>query len=211
MRTIRLQYGVLFFMVFCAAHFAGKAQNTIAQDAVQGREAFQSKVDDLKRQLNQMEEAFLAQQKMMKQMEALALNQQAQIEELRNRIETVSAKPVVMAKEEIQDEVKQEVGSYLASDEARERLGLGLPGQYEPVNGYYLPDKEKATIGFQTRDGNYSFNWGFRFQSRFTYRDNSEDHGETDKTDIDVRRARLCFGGNVYSKCMHSANTRPVF
>ncbi len=95
-----------------------------------------------------------------------------------------------MAKEEIRDEVKQEVGSYLASDEARERLGLSLPGQYEPVNGYYLPDKEKATIGFRTKDGNYSFNLGFRFQSRFTYRDNSEDHGETDKTDIDVRRAR---------------------
>lgn len=200
MISIKLRYGLLLFMLFYAAHFVSKAQNAIAQDAVQGREAFQSEVDDLKRQLNQMEEAFLAQQKMMKQMEALALSQQAQIEELRNRIETVSAKPVIMAKEEIQDEVKQEVGSYLASDEARERLGLSLPGQYEPVNGYYLPDKEKATIGFRTKDGNYSFNLGFRFQSRFTYRDNSEDHGETDKSDIDVRRARLCFGGNVYSK-----------
>ncbi|HJW85186.1 MAG TPA: porin [Candidatus Brocadiaceae bacterium] len=200
MILIKLRYGLPLFMLFYAAPFVSKAQNAIAQDAVQGREAFQSEVDDLKRQLNQMEEAFLAQQKMMKEMEALALNQQAQIEELRNRIETVSAKPAAMAKEEVQDEVKQEVGSYLASDEARERLGLSLPGQYEPVNGYYLPDKEKATIGFQTKDGNYSFNLGFRFQSRFTYRDNSEDHGETDKTDIDVRRARLCFGGNVYSK-----------
>lgn len=200
MKSIKLRYGLPLFMLWYAAHFAGNAQNAIARDAAQGRDAFQSEADDLKRQLNQMEEALLAQRKMVKQMEALALSQQAQIEELRNRIETVSAKPVVMAKEEIQDEVKQEVGSYLASDEARERLGLSLPGQYEPVNGYYLPDKEKATIGFRTKDGNYSFNLGFRFQSRFTYRDNSEDHGETDKTDIDVRRARLCFGGNVYSK-----------
>ena len=177
MISIRFHYGLLLFMLFYAAYFAGNAQYAIAQDVMQDRESFQSEVVDLKRQLNQMEEAFLAQQKMMKQMETLALNQQSQIEELRNRIETVSAKPVVMAKEEIQEEVKQEVGSYLVSDEARERLGLSLPGQYEPVDGYYLPDKEKATIGFRTKDGNYSFNLGFRFQSRFTYRDNSEDHG----------------------------------
>ena len=151
MRTTRFQYGLLFVIVFCAVYFAGKAQNTIAQDVVQNREAFNSEVDDVKRQLKQMEEAFLVQQKMMKQMEVLALNQQSQIEELKNRIETVSAKPVVIAKEEIQEEVKQEVGNYLASDEARERLGLGLPGQYEPVNGYYLPDKEKGHDRFSNK------------------------------------------------------------
>ena len=81
MISIRFHYGLLLFMLFYAAYFAGNAQYAIAQDVMQDRESFQSEVVDLKRQLNQMEEAFLAQQKMMKQMETLALNQQSQIEE----------------------------------------------------------------------------------------------------------------------------------
>lgn len=171
-----------------------------AQDVVQNKEAFEGEAGDLKRQLKQMEEAFLVQQKMMKQMETLALSQQEQIKEIKNHIENVSEKPVTVAKEEIKEEVKQEVGNYLASDEARKKLGLGLPGKYESVNGYYTPDKEKASIGFQTADGNYSLNVGFRFQSRLTYKDKDEDFKESDILDIDVRRARLCFGGNIYRK-----------
>jgi len=162
--------------------------------------AYGGELDELKEQLKQMEEAFLAQQKMMKQMETFVLNQQEQIKDLKNRIETMSEKPVTIAKEDIKEEVKHDAGNYLASDEAREILGLGLSGKYEPVNGYYLPDKEKASIGFQTRDGNYSLNIGFRFQTRITYKDKDEDFDEADITDIDVRRARLCFGGNIYSK-----------
>jgi hypothetical protein len=208
MRGRWFTYGLSLAMAFCAVCSAGKAQNTITQDVVQSKEPFESEAGDLKRQLNQMEEAFLVQQKMMKQMETLALSQQEQIKELKIRVESMIEKPVAVAKEKIKEEVKQEmkqeiqqeVGNYLASDETREKLGLGLPGKNEPVNGYYLPDREKASVGFQTRDGKYSLNMGFRFQTRFTYKDKDEDFDEADITDIDLRRARLCFGGNIYSK-----------
>lgn len=200
MRNRWFKYGLSLATVFCAAPADGVARGIFAQDIVQTRKASESEVDNLKIQLKQMEEAFLVQQKMMKQVETLALSQQEQIKDLKNRIGAISEKPVTVAKEEIKEEVKQEVGNYLASDEAREKLGLGLAGKNEPVNGYYLPDKEKASIGFQTRDGNYSLNMGFRFQTRFTYKDKDDDFDEADITDIDVRRARLCFGGNIYSK-----------
>ena len=109
MRNRWFQYGLSLAMVFCAVCFAGKAQNIIAQDVVQNREAFEGGMADLEKQLKQMEEAFLVQQKMMKQMETMALNQQEQIKELKNRIETISEKPVTVAKEEIKEEVKQEM------------------------------------------------------------------------------------------------------
>ncbi|MCC7212878.1 MAG: porin [Candidatus Brocadia sp.] len=204
MRNRWFQCGVSLAMVFCVLCFTGKAQDTIAQEVVQDRDAFKSETDELKNQIKRMEEAFLVQQKMMKQMEILALSQQEQIKELKVRVESMSEKPVTVAREEIKEEVKQEVkqevGNYLASDEARKKLRLGLPGKYEPVNGYYLPDREKASIGFQTRDGNYSLNIGFRTQMRFTYKDKDEDFDESDITDIDLRRARVCFAGNIYSK-----------
>ncbi|WKZ19285.1 MAG: porin [Candidatus Jettenia sp. CY-1] len=204
MRNKWFQYGLLLAMVFCTVYADGAAQNVEAQDVIQNKDAYEGGMEDLRKQLNEMEDAFLVQQKMMKQMEAMALSQQEQIKELKNRIETASEKPITVAKEEIKEEVKQEmkqeVGNYLASNEAREKLGLGLPGKNEPVNGYYLPDREKASIGFQTRDGKYTLNMGFRFQTRFTYKDKDEDFDEDDTTDIDVRRARLCFGGNIYSK-----------
>jgi len=187
-------------MVFFMVYADGRTQDIIAQDVVQNREAFEDEVGDLRMQLKQMEEAFLVQQQMMKQMETLAISQQEQIKELKTRVESMSEKPVTVAKEEIKEEVKQEVGNYLASDEAREKLGLGVLGKNEPVNGYYTPDKGKSSIGFQTRDGNYSLNIGFRSQMRFTYKDRDEDFDEDDVTDIDLRRARLCFNGNIYSK-----------
>lgn len=189
-------YGLLLAMIFCAVY----APDIFAQEPIQTREASEGAIDDLKMQLKRMEDAFLKQQEMMKQMETLVLNQQEQIKELKNRIETISEKPATVATEEIKEEVKQEVGNYLASDEAREKLGLGLSGKYESVNGYYTPDKERTSIGFQTRDGKYSLNMGFRTQMRFTYRDRDADFHESDIADIDLRRARVCFGGNVYSK-----------
>ncbi|MFO0792762.1 MAG: porin [Candidatus Brocadiaceae bacterium] len=208
MRRNWFKYSFMSAMVFCALYADGVAQNIFAQDTVQNKKASEGGGDDLKKQLNQMEEAFLVQQKMMKQMETLALRQQEQIKELKNRVEAQSGKSAIIVKEEIREEVKQElqqdvkqeVGNYLASDDARKKLGLGLPGKYEPVNGYYMPDKEKASIGFQTSDGKYSLYVGFRFQSRFTYKDRDDDFDESDITDLDVRRARLCFGGNIYRK-----------
>lgn len=191
---------LLSVLVFFIMYSSGALKDTFSQEAEQAPEISENETDDLKKQLKQMEEAFLKQQEMIQQLVTSASKQQEQMQELKNRIEEISEKSALVAKEEIKEEVKQEVGNYLESNEAREKLGLGLPGKYEPVNGYYLPDKEKASIGFQTRDGDYSFNMGFRFQTRFTYRDNDEDFDEPDKTDIDVRRARLCFGGNIYSK-----------
>ncbi len=189
-----------------------------AQNAIHVEETHERKVDDLKQQLKQMDESFQRQQEQMKQMEEIALKQQEQIQALRSRLDAVSTttqqgQAGVLKKrmdtvgtetaQITKEEVKQEIGNYLASNEAREKLGLGLPDKYEPVNGYYLPDKEKASIGFRTRDGKYSLNIGFRFQTRFTYKDKDEDFDEADITDLDVRRARLCFGGNIYSKDLY--------
>ena len=109
MRSKWFYYGLSLAAVFCAVYADGVTQNAGAQDVVQSKEAFEGEMDDLKRQLNQMEDAFLAQQKMMKQMEAMALSQQEQIKELKNRIEMVSEKPVAVTKEEIKEEVKQEM------------------------------------------------------------------------------------------------------
>ena len=200
MRGRWFTYGLSLAMAFFTVYTPGIAQHIVAQDVVQNREASESEVDDLKMQLKHMEEAFLVQQKMMKQMETLALTQQEQIKEIKKHIEHINEESAPITKVEMKEEVQQEVGNYLASNEAREKLGLGLPGKNEPVNGYYLPDREKASVGFQTRDGKYSLNMGFRFQTRFTYKDKDEDFDEADITDIDLRRARLCFGGNIYSK-----------
>lgn len=191
---------LLSVLIFFIMYSNGRLKGVFSQEAGQPPDVLENETNDLKKQLKQMEEAFLKQQELIQQLVSSASKQQEQIQELKNRIEKISENSAIVAKEEIKEEVKQEVGNYLASDEAREKLGLGLQDKYELVNGYYLPDKEKASIGFQTRDGNYSFNMGFRFQSRFTYRDNDEDFEEPDKTDIDIRRARLCFGGNIYSK-----------
>lgn len=67
MRSEWLQYGALLAIVFCMVNVTGRAQDIIAQDVVQNREASESEVDDLKMQLKKMEEAFLVQQKMMKE------------------------------------------------------------------------------------------------------------------------------------------------
>ncbi len=206
-----LKQGLLLTVVCGAVYAGGVMRQVFAQDVVQGKKAPESGMDELKNQLNRMEEAFLVQQKMMKQMEALALSQQEQIKELKKRIDAQSEKPVVVAKEEIKQEVqqevqqtvKQEVGNYLESKEGREKLGLGMPGKYAPVYAYYMPDKEKATLGFQTQDGNYSLNVGFRAQLRATYRDRDADFHENDITDIRFRRSRICFAGNIYSKDLY--------
>ncbi len=190
-----------------------------AQNAVQIEETQERKVNDLKQQLEQMKKSFQRQQKQLKQREEIALKQQEQIQTLKSRLDAVSTTTSVATKQEqmavlkkrmdavgtetaqiAKEEAMHAVEDYLSTDEARKKLGLSLPGKYAPVDAYYMPDKEKASLGFQTSDGKYSLNVGFRMQTRFTYKDNDEDFGDRDKTDIDVRRARLCFGGNIYNK-----------
>ena len=213
---------ILSLIIIFFIHTNNILHNVSAQQSEQIKEIPGSELDDLKWQLKQMEAAVLRQQEQMKQMEELTLRQQEQIqalkshldkistttppaatqqeqlEVLKNRIDAVGTETAQIAKEE----AKHAVEDYLSNDETREKMGLSLPSanKYTPVDGYYFPDKEKASIGFKTSDEKYSLYVGFRMQTRFTYRDNDEDLGETDKTDIDVRRARLCFGGNIYSK-----------
>ncbi len=166
-----------------------------------------------------MAESFQRQQEQLKQREEIASKQQEQIQALRSRLDAVSTTISAATQQEQvgvlknrmdavgtetaqigKEEVKHAVEDYLTTDEARKKLGLSLPGKYTPVDAYYMPDKEKASLGFQSSDGKYSLNVGFRMQTRFTYKDKDEDFKEQDITDIDLRRARLCFGGNIYSK-----------
>ncbi|OOP56031.1 MAG: hypothetical protein AYP45_11350 [Candidatus Brocadia carolinensis] len=74
MSNSRFQYGLSLAIICCIVCLASKTPYVIAQDVVQSKEAFEGGMDDLKKQLKQMEEAFLAQQKMMKQMESVALS-----------------------------------------------------------------------------------------------------------------------------------------
>lgn len=174
--------------------------------------AYEGELNELKGQLKQMEEAFLSQQKMMKQMETLALSQQEQIKELKNRVETMSEKPVTVAKEEIKENVKQEVENYLASDEAREIPGLGLSGaslmewrrtEADICDVSYTPDDSSYALHIGTSDDKYSLNIGGRLQMRYQFNDKDEDFGGVDTQNIDVRRARVYMGGNIYSKMLH--------
>ena len=216
-------YCLSLAIVFCAVYTGGMTQRVIAQEIAQTKGVYESETDELRRQLRQMEESFQRQQEQLKQMEEIALKQQEQIQALKNHLDKISvmSPPAATQQEQIEvlrnriDAVGTETAQdcegrgykhagedYLSTDEAREKMGLGLPhaNKNTPVNAYYFPDKEKAFLGFKTSDEKYSLYFGFRMQTRFTYRNNDENLGETDKTDIDVRRARLCFGGNIYSK-----------
>lgn len=155
--------------------------SAFAQETEQTEEISGSERDYLQWQLKQMEELFQ--------------KQQEQIQALKNRIEAVSPPPSPITKEEI----KHEIEDYLATDEARKKMMLGLPG----LTAAYTPDNEKYALGIKSPDGNYSLNFGAMMQFRYTFKDNDEDFGGTDKQDINLRRARAYFGGNIYSKIVH--------
>jgi hypothetical protein len=173
----------------------GMLQNVTAQERAQPSEVSVNETEDLKWQLKQMEESFLRQQEQIRQMQEFALKQQEQMQTLKNRIESMSAESAPVAKEE----VKKAVEDYLSTDEARKKMMLGLP----VLTAAYTPDDEKYALGMKSPDGNYSLNFGARMQFRYTFKDNDEDFGGTDKQDINLRRARVYFGGNIYSKIVH--------
>ena len=160
-------------VVACSIYTQGLLNDTFAQQAAQATE---SETEDLKWQLKQMEEA--------------VLRQQEQIQALKNRVEGA---PVS------KEEIKHEVEDYLSTDEARKKMGLGMTG----VAALYTPDEEKYSIVFRSNDDKYSLGIGGRLQFRYTYKDNDADYGDRDTNNIDVRRARLSFGGNVYGKLLH--------
>lgn len=188
------KYGKLSVAVLlCSISINCMLQDVFAQQTERPAGAYEDEGEDLKWQLKQMEEALLRQQEQMKQMQELTLKQQEQIQALKNRIETAPAK------EEVKEEIRQEVENYLASEDAREKMGLGL----STVTTAYTPDHEKYALGFKTEDGRYSLNLGFRMQFRYTFKDRDADFDKDDTNNIDVRRARLYFGGNIYSKLIH--------
>lgn len=196
MRNAWYGYVFLLIMAFCCIYRIGILQNTFAQGIAKTEETSGSGIDELKSQLKQMEELFLKQQEQIKQMAESASRQQEQIQVLKDRLEKVNTETTPITKAEVKEEVHHEVENYLATDEARKKMGLGL----STVTAAYTPDNEKYTLGFKTADERYSFNLGFRLQFRYTFEDNDEDFNGNDKNTLDVRRARLCFGGNVYSK-----------
>ena len=175
------KYVLSLAMVLCGAYADGKVQDVFAQKAEQTEEVSGSDRDYLQWQLKQMEETMQ--------------RQQEQIQALKNRIEAVSPAPAPITKEEI----KHEIEDYLATDEARKKMALSMPG-LTPV---YTPDDEKYALGISSADGNFSLNTGARMQFRYTFKDRDEDFNQADLNDINLRRARVYFGGNIYSKYFH--------
>jgi len=188
MRRKWYKYVLSAAMAFCDIYTNGMLHSAFAQETVQPKEASGNEVEDLKWQLGVMEES--------------VGKQQEQIQALRNRIDSMKTEPAPTAKEDI----KKAVEDYLSTPEAREEMGLGLPGA---VVAEYTPDDEKYAMGFKSKDDKYSLNLGARMQFRYTFKDNDPDYdGEhhesvVDTNNLDIRRARVYFGGNIYSKLVH--------
>ncbi len=159
--------------------------DAFAQQAAQPAEESGSNLEDLKWQLQVLEES--------------VAKQQEQMQSLRERLDTVAAEPKPVETAYDKEALEHAVDDYLSTDEARKKLGLGLSG----VAAMYTPDEEKYSIVFRSPDDKYSLGIGGRMQFRYTYKDNDADYGYRDTNNIDVRRARLSFGGNVYGKLLH--------
>ncbi|HHT9123610.1 MAG TPA: porin [Candidatus Wunengus sp. YC63] len=169
-------------MLFFSLYTNNILNSALAQETAQPKELPRSEMEDLKWQLKQMEES--------------VQRQQEQIQALKNRLEAVSTETApVIPKEEIQHVIED----YLETDEARKKMGLGLPG----LTAVYTPDDEKYTLGVISPNGNYTLNVGGRMQFRYTFKDKDEDFKESGVQDFNLRRARVYFGGNVYTKFVH--------
>ncbi|MCF6154627.1 MAG: porin [Candidatus Brocadia sp.] len=181
MRSKWCKYVLSFATVFCGTYTDGMLQDVFAQETEQTEEISGSARDYLQWQLKRMEESMQ--------------RQQEQIQALKNRVEALSVEKPPVTKEEI----KHEIEDYLATDEARKKMGLGLPS----LPAVYTPDDEKYALSVRSPDGKFSLNTGGRLQFRYTFKDRDADFGKNDTNNIDVRRARVYFGGNIYSKLVH--------
>lgn len=205
MRSKWCKYVISPVIILCGTYISSMGQDVYAQQSAQQSEVSGGATEDLKWQLKQMEESLAKQQEQMKQIAELATRQQEQMQILRNRIDTMSPQATTTKTEETtstlakKEDIKQVVDDYLSTEEARKKMGLGL----SYVTAEYTPDDEKYALGMKSADGNYSLNMGARMQFRYTYEDNDEDFGGVDKQDITLRRARVYFGGNIYSKMVH--------
>ncbi len=176
----------------------GISHNLLARETTPSAETSKNEIELLKQQLKLMGESMQ--------------KQQEQMQSIQNRIEAIAAEksspgtittPITTAQAApvTREEVKQEVDNYLSTKEAREKLGLGLP---DMVTAEYTPDDEKYALGFKSNDGKFSLNTGARMQFRYTFKDRDEDAaGQDDLNDLNLRRARVYFGGNIYSKMVH--------
>ncbi|HHT9136028.1 MAG TPA: porin [Candidatus Wunengus sp. YC60] len=182
MRSKWYKYVLSSVIILCSTYAGDMVHEVSAQQEAQPVEASGSKTEDLKWQLKQMEEA--------------VQKQQEQIQALKNRLDTANTETAPIAKED----VKKAVENYLSTPEARKELGLGLPNA---VEAEYTPDDEKYALSFKSLDKNYSLNLGGRMQFRYTYKDNDEDFGAVDTSSINLRRARVYMGGNIYGKNLH--------
>jgi len=188
MRNKWCKYVIFLAMILSVASTNGSFQSVFAQEVVQSKETSDSDLEDLKWQLGVMEES--------------AAKQQEQIQAIRERLDAVSAEARVTEDyrtEAVQKGIKHAVEDYLSTDEARKEMELRMPG----VTALYTPDEDKYSIVFRSADDKYSLGIGGRLQFRYTFKDNDEDFGKRDTNNMDVRRARLSFGGNVYGKLMH--------
>ncbi len=182
MRSKYVKYGLSLVMMLCGMQGGGFMRNTFAREVEQTEAMSGSERDYLQWQLKQMEESFQ--------------KQQEQIQALKNRVESLSAEPAPVASKE---EMIHTFEDYLSTDEARKKLGIGMPSG----TAMFTPDEEKYSFVFRSNDEKYSLGIGGRMQFRYTFKDNDEDFGKEDRNDMDVRRARLCLGGNIYSKMTH--------
>ena len=185
MRRKWYKYVLSTAVVACSIYTQGLINDTFAQQTAQPAEESGSNLEDLKWQLQLMEES--------------AARQQEQIQAIKERLDVVAAEPAPVEKVYNKEELQHAVEDYLSTDEARKKLGLGLSG----VAAMYTPDEEKYSIVFRSPDDKYSLGIGGRMQFRYTFKDNDADYGARDTNNIDVRRARLSFGGNVYGKLLH--------
>lgn len=205
MRSTWRKYVLSPVIAFVGIYTGGVLQDVCAQLPEQPQAAYKGEAEDLKWQLKQMEESFTRQQEQMKQLTEVATRQQEQIQILKNRIDTMNPQTTTTQTDETKtppvskEDVKQLVENYLSTDEARNKMGISMPA----MTTIYTPDEDKFSIGFASANNNYSLGIGFRMQFRAAYKDRNEDIGENDTMNMDVRRARLCFGGNIYSKMTH--------
>ncbi len=163
-------------------------QGAFAQQAEQHSEVSGSEMDDLKWQLGVMEES--------------VAKQQEQVQALRERVQAIGAevgKAKSYTAEASKEEFKHAIDDYLSTDEARKKMALGLPG----TTAVYTPDDEKYTLLLKTPDEKYTLAFGARMQFRYMFKDKDEDFEQTDVNDLSIRRARVYFGGNVYTKFVH--------
>ena len=132
----------------------------------------------------------------METMEKEIAYQNEEIRELKTRINEEAwgrvantSSEAVFVREDLDQIVDKKIEEYFANDEMQERLSsyIKLPLDLGYENGFYL----------QTHDGKFSMKTTGRFQFRYSFEDFDR---KNDDSSFRIRRARLFYKGNAYSK-----------